>query len=544
MAINHINAKVGSRSTGQSAAAKFAYICREGRYSEDRPDVENRELVYAESQMMPAWAEENPALYWQSADLYERANGRLFQQVEFALPRELSREAQIELAQMFALEISNTKHGFLPYTLAIHAGKGENPHAHLMMSERVIDGYERTPETWFKRAATGDKSAELGGAKKTDAFQAKEWIGELRETWAVRANQMLAEHGREERIDHRSHAERGLDQLPTVHEGPDVRHMRAKGFQDDRVALNSEIRAVNAELVEIRTQSDLAQRQLAAMLNPAPEHKTETQERVTPEVRRFIEVHSRDFTTHDQAKAWFDREAERLAKLENPATARSIFEKSSGPYENGRANAALLSEAQTKLDRAIYAVRNVEKQIEQHRDRRTFFQRLFGRPDVPLERLKEQHSDAMRALAGPQNRVQELQDRWTTQTEYWQRMADYENAPRMEAQQREVARLDQLRPQVLAECQRRDTDPQVQIERHNAEHVRYVVSELRSGTELPEIRQNLLYWRLNSNSPEAQKLAAGIIEAGQKQVKQEREAFQREYGPQQQRRPKMDFPSR
>ena len=248
MAIYHLSAKVGSRSTGQSAAAKYAYICREGRYRDDRHCADKRELVYTESEMLPAWAADNPALYWQSADLYERANGRLFQQIVFALPRELSAEAQIEVAREFAMEVTNTKNGFLPYTLAVHSGKGENPHAHLMISERVHDGHERTPETWFKRAATGDKAPELGGAKKTDAFQGREWIDALREQWAVRANLILEREGREERIDHRSYVERGIQQIPTVHEGPNVRQMHERGLPGATVELNNEIRSINAEL--------------------------------------------------------------------------------------------------------------------------------------------------------------------------------------------------------------------------------------------------------------------------------------------------------
>ena len=38
----------------------------------------------------------------------------------------------------------------LPYTLAVHRGDGENPHAHLMFSERVNDGIERSREQWFR----------------------------------------------------------------------------------------------------------------------------------------------------------------------------------------------------------------------------------------------------------------------------------------------------------------------------------------------------------------------------------------------------------
>ena len=168
MAIYHLNARVGSRSSGQSAAAKFAYICREGRYADGKKTrVDKEELVHTESGNMPAWAEKNPALYWQSADLYERANGRLFQQVEIALPVELSEQARIQLAQEFALALSTTEAGPLPYSFAVHRGKGTNPHAHVIVSGRVCDGYDRTPETWFKRAAdTKKQTPELGEQKR------------------------------------------------------------------------------------------------------------------------------------------------------------------------------------------------------------------------------------------------------------------------------------------------------------------------------------------------------------------------------------------
>src|ERR1700689_1299797 len=100
MAIYHLEAKVGSRHGGQSAAATFAYLCRQGRYSQD-----TSELLHSESHMLPAWAASDPALYWKAADRHERSNGRLYQQVEIGLPRELAREQQIELAQNFALQL-------------------------------------------------------------------------------------------------------------------------------------------------------------------------------------------------------------------------------------------------------------------------------------------------------------------------------------------------------------------------------------------------------------------------------------------------------
>ena len=69
--------------------------------------------------------------------MHERANGALFREVEFALPKELNEGEQIELAREFASKLTSVGGERLPYTLAVHRGKGENPHAHLMISERA-----------------------------------------------------------------------------------------------------------------------------------------------------------------------------------------------------------------------------------------------------------------------------------------------------------------------------------------------------------------------------------------------------------------------
>ena len=84
MAVYHLKVGFGSRASGQSACAKNEYIEREGRYA---ADSEEREHV--EHGHMPAWAQDDPHAYWQAADAHERANGRLYSEVQFALPREL-----------------------------------------------------------------------------------------------------------------------------------------------------------------------------------------------------------------------------------------------------------------------------------------------------------------------------------------------------------------------------------------------------------------------------------------------------------------------
>ena len=242
MAVYHLKASVGSRGGGQSAAAKNAYVCREGRYAGDA-----EELLHREDGNMPQWAADEPGEYWQAADDGERANGSLYREVQFALPQELSESEQVELAREFAQSLT-TNGERLPYTLAVHRGDGENPHAHLVMSERVNDGQDRTAETWFKRHNA--RNPERGGARKSRAAMPREWLTRTRKDWERRANEALERSGSQERIDRRSWAERREDAMkrgdleeaarcsrkPNVHLGPrELRHHDGKEQKDQRV---------------------------------------------------------------------------------------------------------------------------------------------------------------------------------------------------------------------------------------------------------------------------------------------------------------------
>ena len=242
MAVYHLKASIGSRGGGQSAEAKNAYICREGRYAGDAD-----ELLYREDGNMPQWAQDEPGHYWQAADDGERANGSLYREVQFALPQELGEAEQVDLARDFAQSLT-TNGKRLPYTLAVHRGDGENPHAHLVISERVNDGQARTPEIWFKRHNA--KEPEHGGARKSRAAMPREWLTNTRKDWERRANEALERSGSQERIDSRSWADRREDAMkrgdleeaarcsrqPNVHLGPrELRHHDGKEQKDQLV---------------------------------------------------------------------------------------------------------------------------------------------------------------------------------------------------------------------------------------------------------------------------------------------------------------------
>ena len=225
-AIYHLSVRTSSRAKGHSARAAAAYIQRAAEYGREQ----GAELVYTESGHMPSWAEAEPTAYWDAADLYERANGRLCKKLEFALPLALSAAERRELAVGFAHHLTDGER--LPYTLALHAGAGRNPHCHLMISERGNDGVERSPEQWFKRYNAAEP--ERGGARKSTALRPKAWLEETRAVWAEQTNQALELAGHAVRIDHRSLEAQGIERLPSVKLGPAALAMEAREIESAR----------------------------------------------------------------------------------------------------------------------------------------------------------------------------------------------------------------------------------------------------------------------------------------------------------------------
>lgn len=217
MAIGRLSVKVGK--TGK-ASAHSAYISRSGEYSKYTERGEKLEAT--ESGNMPKWAEHDPNIFWQSADAFERKNGTTYREMEIALPRELTPEQRIELVHEFIEQEIGSRHA---YQFAIHVPMaldgGEQPHIHLMFSERQIDGIERDPEQYFKRYNA--KYPERGGAKKgygeragqtlTKSERAEE-LKALRSRWEKMCNNHLQKAGHYEQIDMRSYIDQGKDISP------------------------------------------------------------------------------------------------------------------------------------------------------------------------------------------------------------------------------------------------------------------------------------------------------------------------------------------
>ncbi|MBI5897897.1 MAG: MobA/MobL family protein [Rhodocyclales bacterium] len=219
---------------------------RLGRFAERH----DGELAHAESGNMPGWAAADPRKFWVESDARERANGTLYHEVEFALPRELSRKQQIEAAREQVRQICGDQH---PYSWGLHDKEG-NPHVHLEFSGRMLDGIERDTDQFFKRYNA--KNPERGGCRKESSGDARgpDWVKQVRQDWQDIANRHLAAAGHDARIDHRSNKARGLDEAPGVHLGRRATRLEQRGKSTWRGLKNREAAHLNASLQEVRSK--------------------------------------------------------------------------------------------------------------------------------------------------------------------------------------------------------------------------------------------------------------------------------------------------
>jgi MobA/MobL family len=369
MASYHMQINTGAK--GQ-ALEHAQYIDRDGRFKEERYG----EVAARGHANMPAWAREDTTEFWRASDEFERANGNTYREYELALPRELSRGAQIALVQRFAeQELGSTR----PYQWAIHlstASDGkEQPHVHLMFSDRQHDGIERGPEQFFKRYNA--KNPERGGARKlsygADKEEAARTYEGIRERWAKVQNLALEHAGVEARVDHRSLAAQGIHREPEVHRGPAVSGIEARGEvsrvgerQRSQVLARAQARAMVVEQVRVATREEVAA------------------ERVAVRERREL---ARETEGADRAVVLPRVEADRREQLGRAqAAAERRVERRQGLKIGGRLGEKLITQARALRERIGRELMRVKEWVREH----------F--PD-PLKHLKERSREVFQTIA-------------------------------------------------------------------------------------------------------------------------------------------------
>ena len=256
-----------SRGKGKSAVAAAAYRSGEKLTNEwdgMTHDYTRKGGVVHTEIMLPPHAPpsfSDRSTLWNSVELYEKAgNAQLAREIDAALPIELSREEQIRLVREYCSSQFVSRGMCVDY--AIHDTDSGNPHCHIMLTMRPLD--ERG--TWAAKSKkeydldeNGERIRLPSGRYKTHKVDLTGWNDKdntllWRKAWADFTNDFLERNGSPERIDHRSNAERGIDEIPTVHMGVAACQMEKKGIATEKGELNRNIQKANRLIREIRAQ--------------------------------------------------------------------------------------------------------------------------------------------------------------------------------------------------------------------------------------------------------------------------------------------------
>lgn len=301
-----------SRGAGRSAAAAAAYLSCSRIYNDYdgiQHDYTRKQGLVWQQVFLPPQAPlewQDREKLWNAVEAAEKAkDSRLAREFVVALPIELNQEQQISLIEKFVQE-QFVADGMCA-DVAIHDTDGHNPHAHILLTVRPLDekgqwqyktekeylcvrnGEEQgftaaeflkaQKEGWEKqypykigkkKVYMAPSAAETQGLARADKhpkssrygrqnpitlrWNSEEQLLQWRESWAAAANLALEQAGHEERIDHRSNAARGIDEIPTIHEGVAARAMERKGITSDRCELNRQIKADNALLRQLKAE--------------------------------------------------------------------------------------------------------------------------------------------------------------------------------------------------------------------------------------------------------------------------------------------------
>jgi hypothetical protein len=110
-------------------------------------------------------------------------------------------------------------------------------------------------EKGYERIDKHPKSSRYGRQNPiSEQWNSDEQLHIWRANWADAVNKLLAHNQINATIDHRSFADQGITEQPTIHEGYIAQNMEKKGMKSDRCEINHQIRADNKMLRELKAQ--------------------------------------------------------------------------------------------------------------------------------------------------------------------------------------------------------------------------------------------------------------------------------------------------
>jgi hypothetical protein len=255
MAIGRLSVGVGQKG---KASPHALYIAREGKYAKNEKIEKLEGAGYGN---MPEWAAADPNFFWKMSDDKERKNGTSYREHVISLPRELTADQRHELIKDWIAQEIGDRHA---YQYAIHnplgADGGEQPHAHIMFSERLIDSIERDPDSYFKRH--NSKKPELGGAKKANtpkmSADRKLELKEQRDRWEKLCNQHLELAGSDARISMKSLADQGIERDPIDLSMQQIKTAKIKEIYTNLLSAEADYKSAKIDSLSINVANELS----------------------------------------------------------------------------------------------------------------------------------------------------------------------------------------------------------------------------------------------------------------------------------------------
>lgn len=302
MALFHLHVTQVKRSAGQSVVTSAAYRAGEKLYSEyygEVSDYTHKGGVVCTDILLPPQAPnqyQDRATLWNAVEKAERGKkAQLAYSFDIALQNEFSMQENIALARQFLLEQFVSRGMVVDF--AVHSpdkedGDISNPHFHVMCPIRPIEpdgkwGNKQRRE--YLLDEHGERIRDEAGNYVFNAVPTTNWgkpetLEAWRHAWAELCNAKFAEKGLDCWIDHRSYERQGIEQIPTVHEGPSVRAMEVKGIHIDKGDLNRWLRKTNALLRE-------AKEKIAALIGWLKDVKAELAKPQPPTLNDLLALH-------------------------------------------------------------------------------------------------------------------------------------------------------------------------------------------------------------------------------------------------------------
>ena len=251
MAIYYFNASVISRSAGRSATASAAYRAAE-RIKDERTGeihdyrkkkgVDEKFILAPES--APNWVYNRAKLWNEVERLERRKDSQVAREIKLAIPAELNAPQQIELVREFATDQFVSK-GMVA-DVSFHELDSHNPHAHIMLTMREIN------EKGFSE-------------KKNREWNKRELLEFQRAAWSTYANHALEKAGFEQKIDHRTLSEQGINRIPQIHLGSTATAMMKRGVATYRGDRYKEIEEANKRIESLERSLAKVESEITAL---------------------------------------------------------------------------------------------------------------------------------------------------------------------------------------------------------------------------------------------------------------------------------------